>query len=127
MRPPRTLGFWMAVALVVGNVVGSGVYMLPAALAPHGRNSLLAWGLVTAGVLFLATVFAALGRAFPREGGPYAYTREAFGDLAAFVVAWGYWVSVWVGNAALATAGVSYAGAILPGVTATPGASATAA
>ena len=127
MRPSRTLGFWMAVALVVGNVVGSGVYMLPAALASYGRNSLLAWGLVTAGVLLLAIVFAALGRALPREGGPYAYTREAFGDLAAFVVAWGYWVSVWVGNAALATAGVSYAGAVLPGVSASPGASATAA
>jgi APA family basic amino acid/polyamine antiporter len=117
----------MAVALVVGNVVGSGVYLLPASLAPFGPSGLVAWLPVAAGALLLAVVFAALARAFPREGGPYAFTREAFGERAAFVVAWSYWVSVWVGNAALATAGVSYASALLPGLAATPGASAASA
>jgi APA family basic amino acid/polyamine antiporter len=115
----------MATALVVGNIVGSGVYMLPASLAPYGPNSLLGWLFTATGALLLAAVFAALSRAFPKDGGPYVYTRAAFGNLAGFVVAWGYWVSVWVGNAAIATGAVSYTSAFLPWIASRPGASAT--
>lgn len=117
----RRLGLWMAVALVVGNMIGSGVFLLPAALAPHGRNSVAGWLFTSTGAVLLAVVFAALARAFPRDGGPYLYTRTAFGPLPAFVVAWGYWISVWVGNAAIATGGVSYLSALLPGIRAVPG------
>jgi APA family basic amino acid/polyamine antiporter len=106
----------MASALVVGNVIGSGVFLLPASLAPYGRSSLVGWLLTVAGSLLLAVVFSALSRAFPVDGGPYAYARAAFGERVAFVVAWGYWVSIWVGNAALATAAVSYASALVPGL-----------
>jgi len=120
----RKLGFWMATALVVGNIIGSGVYMLPASLAPYGRSSLVGWLFTATGALLLAGVFAALSRAFPRDGGPYVYTRAAFGQLPAFVVAWGYWVSVWVGNAAIATGAVSYTSAFAPWVAREPGASA---
>jgi len=119
----QKLGFWMATALVVGNVIGSGVYMLPASLAPYGRNSLVGWLFTATGALLLAAVFAALSRAFPKDGGPYVYTRAAFGELAAFVVAWGYWVSVWVGNAAIATGAVSYTSAFAPWIARVPGAS----
>jgi len=111
----------MATALVVGNMVGSGVFLLPAALAPHGVNSLTGWGFSAAGAIVLALVFARLSRSFPRDGGLYVYTRAAFGPLAAFVVAWGYWVSVWVGNAAIATGGVSYLGSLAPGLARAPG------
>jgi APA family basic amino acid/polyamine antiporter len=120
----QKLGFWMATALVVGNIIGSGVYLLPASLAPYGRNSLLGWLFTATGALVLAAVFAALSRAFPRDGGPYAFTRAAFGELAGFVVAWGYWVSVWVGNAAIATGAVSYTSAFAPWIAKVPGASA---
>jgi APA family basic amino acid/polyamine antiporter len=120
----QKLGFWMATALVVGNIIGSGVYMLPASLAPHGRNSLVGWLFTATGALLLAAVFAALSRAFPQDGGPYVYTRAAFGELAGFVVAWGYWVSVWVGNAAIATGAVSYTSAVAPWIARVPGASA---
>src|SRR5689334_9820096 len=85
----RQLGFWMCVALVVGNMIGSGIFLLPASLAPYGLNSVLAWVLTATGAVFLAYVFSGLSRAFPQAEGPYAYTRIAFGDLAAFVVAWG--------------------------------------
>ena len=68
--------------------------------------------------------FAALSRAFPKDGGPYVYTHAAFGELAGFVVAWGYWVSVWVGNAAIATGAVSYTSAFAPWIARVPGASA---
>jgi APA family basic amino acid/polyamine antiporter len=114
----------MATALVVGNIIGSGVYLLPAALAPYGQNSLLAWLFTATGAVLLAVVFAALSRVFPKDGGPYVFTRAAFGELAGFVVAWGYWVSVWVGNAAIATGAVSYTSAFAPWITSVPGAAA---
>jgi APA family basic amino acid/polyamine antiporter len=117
------LGFWMTVALVVGNIIGSGVYLVPASLAPYGRNSLTAWLFTATGALVLAVVFAALSRALPAEGGLYAYTRTAFGELAGFVVAWGYWVSIWVGNAAIATGAVSYSSVVAPWIVSVPGAS----
>ena len=117
------LGLGMATALVVGNIIGSGVYLVPASLAPYGLNSLTAWLFTAAGAVALALVFAALSRALPAEGGLYGYTRAAFGELAGFVVAWGYWISTWVGNAAIATAGVSYTSVVLPWIAEVPGAS----
>jgi basic amino acid/polyamine antiporter, APA family len=86
----RTLGLWMATALVVGNMIGSGVFMLPATLAgAAGPISLLGWVFTGAGATLLALVFANLGRALPRTGGPYAYARRAFGDFIGFQTAWG--------------------------------------
>ena len=106
--PVREIGFWTAVALVVGNMIGSGVFLLPASLAPYGGLSLVGWGISAGGSIALALVFAYLARAQPAAGGPYAYTRAAFGDLAGFLVGWGYWISVWCTNAALAVAFVGY-------------------
>ena len=91
----RSLGLSMATALVVGNMVGSGVFGLPSALAGTGPIALLAWLFTGAGAILLALVFANLGRAYPRTGGPYAYTRIAFGDFAGFWTAWGYWIAAW--------------------------------
>jgi APA family basic amino acid/polyamine antiporter len=104
----QPFGFWICFALVVGNMIGSGIFMLPAALAPYGMNSLWSWLFTATGALLLAYVFSALSRALPHAGGPYVFTRLAFGDLAGFLIAWGYWVSVWVGCAAIASGSVSY-------------------
>jgi basic amino acid/polyamine antiporter, APA family len=104
----RSLGLWMATALVVGNMVGSGVFGLPASLASTGPISLLSWGFTGIGAVLLALVFANLGRAYPQTGGPYAYARRAFGDFAGFWTAWGYWIAAWAGNAAIAVIFVSY-------------------
>src|SRR5689334_13141043 len=104
----RSLGLSMATALVIGNMVGSGVFGLPASLASTGPISLLAWGFTGVGALLLALVFARLGRAYPQTGGPYAYSRRAFGDFVGFQTAWGYWIAAWAGNAAIAVAGVGY-------------------
>jgi APA family basic amino acid/polyamine antiporter len=68
----RSLGLWMATALVIGNMVGSGVFGLPASLASTGPISLLSWVFTGAGAILLALVFANLGRAYPQTGGPYA-------------------------------------------------------
>jgi len=126
MTPPRPqlLGFWMCVALVVGNSIGSGVFLLPASLAPYGLNSVVAWGFTASGAIALAIVFARLSRAYPQAGGPYAYVHFAFGPLTAFIVAWGYWISIWVGNVSIATYTVSYLTPLLPGIAEKPGASA---
>ena len=110
----KALGLWMCTALVVGNMVGTGVFLLPASLAPLGWNAILGWVLTIAGGLCLAYVFASLARRFPKAGGPYAYTREAFGPIPAFMVAWSYWISMWVGNAAVATGAVSYLSVFFP-------------
>jgi basic amino acid/polyamine antiporter, APA family len=118
----RPLGFWTAVALVMGNMIGSGIFLLPASLAPYGGLSLVGWIVSTSGALALALVFARLSRVHPAAGGPYAYTRLAFGDLAAFLVAWGYWISMWTGLGALAVAGVSYLTPFFPVLARSPAA-----
>jgi APA family basic amino acid/polyamine antiporter len=124
MAKDNKLGIWMAVALVVGNIIGSGIFLLPSSLAPFGFNSVWAWLLTSTGAIMLALVFAGLSRALPKAEGPYGYTRAAFGDLTAFIVIWGYWISNWVGNAAIATAAVSYLSNLLPWIANVHGASA---
>ncbi|WP_207946787.1 amino acid permease [Actinomadura sp. 7K507] len=104
----RRLGLWMATALVVGNMIGSGVFLLPSSLAAYGPISLVAWVFTAAGAILLALVFARLARAYPKTGGPYAYARKAFGDFVGFQTAWGYWIAIWAGNAAIAVAFVGY-------------------
>src|SRR5215211_2190023 len=112
--PSRPLGFWMTVALVMGNMIGSGIFLLPASLAQFGGVSLIGWVVSAGGALLLAAVFARLSSLAPDAGGPYAYTRHAFGDLPAFLIAWGYWISVWTGLGALAVALVGYLAAFVP-------------
>ena len=121
------LGFWTCLALVVGNMIGSGVYMLPAPLAPLGWNGMIGWFVTIGGGLCLAFVFARLGAKLPLAGGPYAFTRAAFGPGIGFAVAWSYWVLIWAGNAAIAVAVVSALSLIVPALGSTPGLPATAA
>jgi APA family basic amino acid/polyamine antiporter len=116
----RQLGFWTVLALVMGNVIGSGVFLIPAQLAPYGWNAIFGWIVTIAGCLCLAYVFASLARALPKAGGPYAFTRAAFGEGTGFAVAWSYWISVWTANAAIAIAAVSYLGLVAPGLSDTP-------
>ncbi|MCC3771050.1 amino acid permease [Streptomyces sp. UNOC14_S4] len=104
----RRFGLPTAVALVMGNIIGGGIFLLPASVAPFGTVSLLAFGVLTIGAIALALVFGRLAGRFPRTGGPYVYAREAFGDFAGFLSAWSYWTMTWVSNAALAVAGVGY-------------------
>lgn len=110
----------MAIALVVGNMIGSGLFLLPSSLAPYGAAAILGWGASTLGALALVCVFARLSRRQPRSGGPYAYARLAFGDGVGFTVAWSYWISTWCGNAAIAVAFTGYFGSLLPVAVATP-------
>lgn len=102
-------------ALVVGNMVGSGVFLLPATLAAFGNISLIGWICSSIGAILLAIVFGNLGKYTPQTvGGPYVYARKGFGDFAGFIVAWGYWISVWCTNAAIAVALVGYLEVFFP-------------
>lgn len=114
------LGLIACTALVVGNMIGSGIFLLPAALAAYGPISLAGWGVTAAGALVLALIFGRLARLSPRTGGPYAFARDGFGDFAGFLVAWGYWIALWSGNAAVAVAFAGYLGFLIPSVGSSP-------
>ena len=102
------LGLLGASALVVGSIVGVGIFNLPSALAPYGPITLVSMGLTTIGALALAWLFASLARRMPAPGGPYAYARVAFGNGLGFANAWSYWITAWAGNAAIAVGWVLY-------------------
>jgi len=112
--PTRALGVLMSTALVVGNTIGVGIFMLPASLAPYGLNALPAWLITAAGCVFVAWVFAGLARTFADDDGPYAYASRAFGGGVGFTLMWCYWVSTWVTNAVLATGVVGYLSMFFP-------------
>ncbi len=120
MAERKALGLWTLTALVVGNMIGSGVFLLPASLAPFGGISFPGWLVSAAGSMSVGLVFARLARRVPAAGGPYAYTRQAFGDFAGFLVGWGYWISCWSALAAIAVAMVGYLGEFIPGIATTP-------
>ena len=107
IRPAQKLGLAMCVALVMGNMIGSGVFLLPASLAPFGWNGVAGWVITIAGALALAVVLARLTVAFPRASGPTAFVQLAFGRIPSFMIGWAYWVSVWTANVTLAVAAVS--------------------
>ncbi|MDP4507912.1 amino acid permease [Nonomuraea turcica] len=104
----RRFGLGTASALVVGSVIGTGVFALPSALAVFGPISLVAFGLVTIGAIALALTFRDLAVRLPGAGGPYVYARDAFGEFAGFLIAWSYWITAWAGNAAIVVAWVGY-------------------
>src|ERR1700738_1793646 len=119
----RALGFWTCTALVVGNTIGVGIFMLPASLAPYGLNAVPGWLITTIGCVFVAWVVAGLARAcvlpglarvFPQADGPYASASRALGSGVAFLIMWCYWISTIVTNAVLATGVVGYLSSFFP-------------
>ena len=110
----KALGLIACTALILGNMVGSGFYLSPASLAPYGTLAIVSWVVMGAGAICLGLVFARLAHACPATGGPYAYTRAAYGDFAGFWVAWGYWISIWASLPAIAVAFTGYLAQLLP-------------
>jgi amino acid transporter len=106
----RELGLAAATAIVIGNMIGSGIFMAPQGLAAasNPKTAILAWVITAVGSMLLALSFAKLGAAMPKTGGPIVYTKSAFGEFAAFLIAWTYWIGAWVGNAAIITGFMSY-------------------
>jgi APA family basic amino acid/polyamine antiporter len=101
-------GLPVAIALIMGSIIGVGVFNLPTSLAPYGPITLVSLALTTVGALALALLFGALSRRLPADGGPYAYARVGFGNPLGFANAWSYWITAWAGNAAIAVGWVLY-------------------
>lgn len=107
--PVERLGLTSATSLVIGSIIGTGVFTMPAVLAGAGTSSLLTLTAVTIGALVLALMFGQLTKRVPNtEGGLYAYTRHEFGDFAGYLTAWCYWITCWAGNAAIVSSWVFY-------------------
>ncbi|WP_308287040.1 amino acid permease [Actinomadura parmotrematis] len=102
------LGLPQATALVVGNIVGTGIFLLPASLAAIGTISFAVMAATAVGAIALALVFGRLGARIPASGGPYAYARDGFGEFAGFWTSWSFWLTAWGGNAGIAVAWVGY-------------------
>tara|TARA_B110000027_G_scaffold44094_1_gene48534 strand:- start:1256 stop:2494 length:1239 start_codon:yes stop_codon:yes gene_type:complete len=98
----------------VGVMIGSGIFLLPTVLAPYGWISLLGWLLTCSGTIVLSLVLARLAGTTDHAGGPYAYVKESFGDLAGFLIGWGYWVGVVFGVTAIAVGFAGYMGSVFP-------------
>ncbi len=97
----QKIGFWSLSSLVIGNLLGSAVFLLPSTLAQYGSVSMVAWCITALGAIMLALVFAELSNKIPKNGGPYAFVSHAFGRNMGFIIAWGYWILSWISNAAL--------------------------
>ncbi len=113
--PPEhqgTLGLPQATALIVGSIIGTGIFTLPSAIASYGMLAIVALLVVSIGALALALMFGALSTRIPAAGGPYAYSRHYFGDFAGFTNAWPYWITCWAGNAGIVVSWVFYVDAL---------------
>jgi len=103
-----------ATMLVAGNMIGTGVFLLPVNLAQVGSIAIFGWVIATIGVAALGIVFAKLGELNPQTGGPYAYARDFLGPYAGFQTNYVYWFGNWIGNVAIAVAAVGYLGELIP-------------
>lgn len=112
--PPPAMGFWKCWAMSVGVMIGSGIFLLPAVLAPYGSVSFLGWLMTSLGAIVIALTLGRLAGRTGESGGFYVYVRDAFGEMAGFLVGWSYWTSIVFAIAAVSVAFAGYLGALIP-------------
>jgi basic amino acid/polyamine antiporter, APA family len=110
----KALTLPILISLVIGNMIGTGIYVLPASLAQYGTISILAWVFTSVGALFLALTFANLSKRITKTGGPYIYCKEAYGNMVGFIVAYSYWIGNLVSIAGITVASIGYLGYLTP-------------
>jgi arginine:agmatine antiporter len=115
----RKIGPVLATLLVANNMIGSGIFLLPATLATVGSITIIGWLLATVSALVIAAVLARLGQISPEAGGPVAYAGTALGPYIGFQATVLYWICAWVGNMAIALGAVGYLATFFPAL-ATP-------
>lgn len=108
------VGVVPATLMVAGNIMGSGVFMLPANLAATGGIAIFGWLVTITGAVALSLVYAKMSSIDPAAGGSYAFARKAFGPFAGYQVNMLYWLSAWVGNIAIVVVGVGYLSFFVP-------------
>jgi APA family basic amino acid/polyamine antiporter len=113
-KDKEQIGIYVATSLVVGSMIGSGIFLLPALMAKIGSISLIGWLISGLGALLLAIVFGRLSKMVPATGGPYIYPKEGFGDFIGFLSGWGYWISVLLTNASIAMVFTGYLLVFIP-------------
>jgi arginine:agmatine antiporter len=114
MSDTPKLGWGLAALVVAGNMIGSGVYLLPATLAPVGSSSVVGWGVAGLGAVTLALVFAALGRLQPDADGLSGFAERGLGRFFGFQTALAFWTACLVGNVAIAVAATGYLAFFFP-------------
>ena len=114
-REQKKFGLWTSTSLVLGTMIGAGVFLMPSALASYGSISLIGWIFSSLGAIVIAKVFANISKLIPSsDGGPYAFAKAGLGDFAGFLIGWGYLISVWTTNAAIAVSLVSAMSTFFP-------------
>jgi basic amino acid/polyamine antiporter, APA family len=116
----KPLGFWKLTSLVLGNMIGSGIFLLPADLSKFGMGSLIAWGVTALGAFFLAILFSRLSLLVREGGGPYVYAKRGLGGFVGFQTVYNHWIAIWVGNLGLVLAMVAYLAMFFPVLMITP-------
>lgn len=113
-HPTKKMSLFQATMLVSGNMVGTGIFLLPVSLAAIGGIAVFGWLIAAAGAAALGLAFAKLGELDPQEGGPYAYARDFLGQYIGFQTNYIYWFANWIGNVAIALAVVGYLADFIP-------------
>lgn len=113
-KKKNKLGLCSLTALVAGNMIGSGIFLLPSQLARVGSITLFSWIATALGAFCLALVFSRMSLLIPKNGGPYAYVRAGFGDFIGFQTAYYYWIAIWVGNCSIVIALMGYLRVFFP-------------
>ncbi len=116
----QKVGVGLLVSLVMGNMIGTGIFLLPASIASLKWMGFIGWIVSAIGIFFIAKVFSMLSKKYPLAGGPYAYTKKELGSFISFFSSWGYWIAIWSGLSAIAVGFVSYVGYFFPSVNSNP-------
>jgi len=115
-NPAKKMSLVQAIMLVSGNMIGTGIFLLPVSLASVGGIAVFGWLIAAAGAAALGLAFAKLGELDPQEGGPYAYARDFLGPYIGFQTNYIYWFANWIGNVAIALAVVGYLAEFIPSI-----------
>jgi arginine:agmatine antiporter len=110
----RKIGLFLATILVANNMIGSGIFLLPATLGAVGSITIIGWLFATFGAALIAVVLAKLAQIAPQAGGPAAYAGVALGPYMGFQANFIYWICCWIGNIAIAIAAIGYLASLFP-------------
>lgn len=114
MKRDRKIGLFLATILVANNMIGSGIFLLPATLASVGSVTIIGWVVATISAMLIAVVLGKLGQISPQPGGPAGYATVALGPYMGFQANFIYWICCWIGNIAIAVAAIAYLATFLP-------------